>query len=323
MSIPHLASSGDIAVLFPGQGSQRVGMGTWLFREVPQMRETLDAVSAFAGCDIAKLCARGPMSLLSDTRYTQPAMFAVGIAAFRYLACLGTPATVLAGHSVGEITAMCASGALSADRAAALVCERGRLMASAPGTGQMALITGLGRDIVQRCCDDCAAAGRVVIAAQNGQDEHVVSGDEQAVMMCCDLAVSFGARRAGRLRTSHAFHSPLMQPVLASWQSVVNQLGLEPASIPVILNVTAEIATDPQRLRSGLLHQLTRPVEWWSTMRTLVKLGVRKAVVCEAGNYLSLLARNAGLYPLSFANPGHIRELQHASRAGVRWPVAT
>jgi [acyl-carrier-protein] S-malonyltransferase len=283
-------------------------MGTWLFREVPAMRPVLGALSAAAGCDIGRLCASGPPGKLSDTRYTQPAMFAVGIASYLYLSGLGVPVTLVAGHSAGEISAMCASGALGADLAVPLVCERGRLMAAAPGSGQMALITGLGRATVQACCDACARAGRVVIAAQNGPDEHVVSGDEQAVAMCADIALRSGARRAGRVRTSHAFHSPLMRAVLADWQSLVRQLRIERAATPVILNVTAEATTDPDRLRWGLLHQLTRPVEWWSTMRAIAELGVRAVVTCEPGSYLSTQARKAGLDAVSFASPRRVRE---------------
>lgn len=305
-----LSCPGPVAFLFPGQGSQRVGMGNWLFREVPEMREILGMLSAAARYDIEKLCTRGPMSLLSDTRYTQPAMFAFGTAAFRYLAGQGISPAVIAGHSLGETTALCAAGVLSTELAAALVCERGRLMASAPGTGRMALIAGLQREAVQRCCDDRGAAlGRVVIAAQNGPAEHVVSGDERAVTMCCAAALRAGARHAGWLKTSHAFHSPLMQPVAPDWRALVRGLTMEPAVTPVIPNVTAEVTTDPQQLRRGLRDQLTRPVEWWSTMRTLAGLGVRTVVTCEPGNYLGGLARNAGLSAVSFADPRRIRSL--------------
>ncbi|HUC27629.1 MAG TPA: ACP S-malonyltransferase [Streptosporangiaceae bacterium] len=307
---PHQASDvSRLAVLFPGQGAQRIGMGSWLFREVPEMREILDSLSAAAGCDIEKLCARGPMSMLSDTRYTQPAMFAVGLAAYLYLSLQGTSASVVAGHSVGEITALCAAGVLSPDVAATLVCERGRLMVSAPGDGQMALIAGLGRAEVQRCCDSCQPSGCVVIAAQNGPADHVVSGDRQAVRTCCAVALAAGARHASGLKTSHAFHSPLMRPCLPGWEAIVGALPMRQASILVIPNVTAQVTGDPQQLRTGLLQQLIQPVEWWSTMRTLVVLGVRTVVTCEPGNYLSSLARRAGLSAVSFADPRKVRTL--------------
>ena len=309
MSAQSQPSPGPVALLFPGQGSQRTGMGTWLFREVPEMRAILGTLSAAAGCDIERLCARGPMNLLSDTRYTQPAMFAMGIAAYLYLAGQGIEASVVAGHSVGEITALCAAGVLTPKRAAVLVCERGRLMAAAPDAGQMALITGLRRDAVQRCCADGAAAGRVVIAAQNGPVDHVVSGDEHAVTRCCATALRAGARHAGRLKTSHAFHSPLMQPIVPGWEALVRELTMESALTPVVPNVTARVTTDPRDLRRGLLRQLTRPVEWWDTMRTLAGIGVRTVVTCEPGNYLSLLARNAGLPAVSFADPRKVRAL--------------
>jgi [acyl-carrier-protein] S-malonyltransferase len=310
----HRATAGEIAVLFPGQGSQRVGMGGWLFREVPEMGEILGALSAAAGRDIRALCARGPLQVLSDTRYTQPAVFAVGIAAYLYLARLGVAVAAFAGHSVGEITALCAAGALTTGQAAALVCERGRLMASVPGSGQMARITNLDRAGVQRCCEDSAVAGRVVIAVQNGPDDHVVSGDAAAVGMCCDISRDRGARHAGRLMTSHAFHSPLMEPAVAGWQRVAGSLAMAPLSAPVILNVTAEVTADPQRVRWGILQQLTRPVEWWAIMRTLAGLGVRTAVTCEAGSYLGTLARSCGLHPVSFTDPRRVHEL---SLAGV------
>jgi [acyl-carrier-protein] S-malonyltransferase len=236
-------------------------------------------------------------------------MFAVGIAAYLYLAGQGITASVVAGHSVGEITALCAAGVLTPERAAVLVCDRGRLMAAAPGSGQMVLITGLPRDAVQRCCADGAAAGRVVIAAQNGPVDHVVSGDEQAVARCCAAALRAGARRAERLKTSHAFHSPLMQPIVSGWEALVRELAMDPAATPVVPNVTARVTTDPEDLRGGLLRQLTRPVEWWDTMRTLAGMGVRTVVTCEPGSYLSLLARNAGLSAVSFADPRKVRAL--------------
>jgi len=309
VSLQFRPPPGPVALLFPGQGSQRAGMGAWLFREVPEMRGILGTLSAEAGCDIERLCARGPMSLLSDTRYTQPAMFAVGIAAYLYLAGQGIGASVVAGHSVGEITALCAAGVLTPERASVLVCERGRLMAAAPGAGQMALLAGLQRDAVQRCCAEGAAAGRVVIAAQNGPADHVVSGDEPAVTRCCAAALRAGARHAGRLKTSHAFHSPLMQPIAPGWEALVRELAMDPAAIPVVPNVTARVTTEPEDLRDGLLRQLTRPVEWWDTMRTLARIGVRTVVACEPGSYLSLLARNAGLSAVSFADARKIRGL--------------
>jgi [acyl-carrier-protein] S-malonyltransferase len=315
MTTQRPEESGDVAVLFPGQGTQRVGMGNWLFHELPEMGEVLDLLSADAGRDIAKLCARGPMEVLSDTRYTQPAVFAVGIAAFRYVSRAGVSVKAVAGHSVGEITALCASGALSTQQAAALVCERGRLMASAPGEGRMARITALDRATVQRCCEASEAAGQVVIAAQNGPDEHIVSGHADAVAMCCGTARDLGARRAELLNTSHAFHSPLMQPAVAGWREAVARQEIGAPSVPVVLNATAEVAAEPERLHWGMLQQLTSPVEWWSSLCALTRLGVRTAIACETGHYLSMLARTAGLRPASFADPRRIRELVPAGAA--------
>lgn len=290
-------------------------MGGWLFREVPETAGVLEVLSAAAGLDIGRLCARGPIDLLSDTRYTQPALFAVGIAAFRYLARAGVAVRALAGHSVGEITALCASGALSAEQAAELVCERGRLMAAAPGDGRMARITALGRQAVQECCAASAAAGQVVIAAQNGPGDHVVSGAAGAVTRCCDIARDRGARSAKQLNTSHAFHSPLMQPAVQGWRQAVGAAAIGEPSVPVILNVSAEAAREPERLRSGMLRQLTSPVEWWDSLGTLTRMGIRAAVVCEEGNYLAAAARNAGLRAVSLADPRRIRDLSMAGAA--------
>jgi [acyl-carrier-protein] S-malonyltransferase len=317
MNGPHLAGPGDVAVLFPGQGSQRVGMGTWLFRELPEMREILAVLSDAAGCDIGDLCARGPLSRLSDTRFTQPAVFAVGIAAYRYLARLDAPIGAFAGHSVGEITAVCATQALTTLQAAALVCDRGRLMATAPGRGRMALITGLERRTVQRCCADAAAAGRVVIAAHNSPIEYVVSGDEAAVARCCEVAERVGARRVVRLKASHAFHSPLMDPVAGQWRRLLGRQTIGPPAAPVILNVTGEPTTDPHHLRRALHRQLTRSVEWWSTMRTLRRLGFRTVIACETDGYLSRIARSAGLRAVSFAEPRRVRDLLDRGRVAA------
>jgi [acyl-carrier-protein] S-malonyltransferase len=162
---------------------------------------------------------------------------------------------------------------------------------------------------VQRCCEAGQTAGQVVIAAQNGPDEHIVSGHAGAVSACCEMARDLGARRAEPLNTSHGFHSPLMRPAVPGWRQAVAAVSIGTPSVPVILNATAEVTAVPERLRWGMLRQLTSPVEWWSSMCAVSRQGVQTAILCETGNYLAMLTRTAGLRPVSFADPRRIREL--------------
>lgn len=304
----HGGKPGDgVAFLFPGQGMQRIGMGGWLFREVPASKVVLDKLSGRLGLDLAQLCARGPLEQLCLTQYTQPAVFAVGLAAYDYLTSLGVTPLAVAGHSVGELTALCAMGSITRDQAVGLVAERGRLMASAPGAGSMAAIAGLERAAVEEACAASRAGHRVVIAVQNSPLEHIVSGDSSAVAKCSELAVRMGAQRASQLNVSHAFHSPLMAPVAGPWQLLVDQQTLAQPARQVVLNVTGQATQDPAGIRSAMVRHLTEPVEWWQSLRTLLRLGVGTAVICDSGKYMSGLARRAGLRALSFADPRLLR----------------
>jgi [acyl-carrier-protein] S-malonyltransferase len=292
-----------VALLFPGQGLQQPGMGSWLFRAAPDAPWLLRSLSERLDLDLARLCARGPADTLGQTQYTQPAVFAVGMAAYWCLAGSGVAPLTMLGHSVGEISALCASGALTVEQAIDLVTTRGRLMAAAPGPGRMGLIRGLTRDQVQDCCAASGPPGAIVIGVQNAPVEHAVSGTEAAVARCLELAGERGAQRATLMRASHAFHSPMMEPILDQWRAVVQSLAIARPAGPVILNVSARSASDTGQIRAELVDQVTSPVEWWSSMCMLADLGVELAVVCGTDKYLTSLARLAGLRALSFADP--------------------
>ena len=296
-------SGASIALVFPGQGMQQVGMGSWLFRAVPDAAALLASLSEHAGVDLQRLCARGPADELSQTQYTQPAMFALGLCAFRYLAARGVAPEVMLGHSLGEITALCAAGAIDVEPAADLVVTRGRIMATAPGRGRMGRIVGLSRDDAQSCCDAAAADGRVIVAVQNAPDDHIVSGDEPAVGRCLELATADGAARGRLIATSHAFHSPLMTPIVPQWREVLGGVEIQRPSAGIVLNVSAEVTTDPGRIRWGIERQIDSPVEWWRSLCALASQGIHTVVACDTSRYLGRLARRAGLQVMSFADP--------------------
>lgn len=304
-----------VAALFPGQGMQHEGIGGWLFRRCPDGARLLAELSDLAGRDLMRLCSRGSAEQLRQTQYTQPIMFAVGLAAYRYLSDLGVRPAIIAGHSLGEITALCAAGAMQPGAAGPLVVRRGQLMASVPGLGAMGRVAGLSRDAVQSCCDRVtASAGRVVIAVQNSPDEHIVSGDAAAVDGCLMAAEASGAVKAARIATSHAFHSPLMRPIMPDWRDVVAGLPLRRPQLPVVLNATGHATTDTGTIRHAMSEQISRPVEWWRGLCTMAALGVTTVVVCDTSRYLGMLARRAGLTVLSLAEP---RQLERALKEGA------
>ena len=297
-----------VALVFPGQGTQRVGMGSWLFRTVPEASALNARVSDAAGIDIGALCARGPLDELSRTQHTQPAMFLMGAAAYLYLSRLDLDVTLMAGHSVGEITALWAAGCLTTDDAARLVATRGRLMASAPGHGCMAVIQGVGRNAVDECCRAAASEGRVVVAVHNGPDDWVVSGDREAVLACLSEVAGRRPRKVALVNGSHAFHSPLMAPVFADWADTVAATSLRGPSVPVILNMTGRASTDVDEIRSELVGQLVSPVEWSATMTCVRATDVELVVECGTGRFLTGLARRADMHAVSMEDPRRLRD---------------
>lgn len=280
-----------IATLFPGQGSQFVGMGRELYEAEPAARAIYDAADRQLGYAISTICFEGPDDVLTDTLVQQPALYTTSLAAWAVMKARGEAAPAfLAGHSLGELSALAASGALAFEDGLALVQRRGELMkrAGQEQPGGMAAILGLGLFELDEACREASdQTGRIVqVANDNCSGQVVISGDTQALELAMTLAEAAGARKAIRLPISIAAHSPLMMSAATDFARAVDETPIGPATIPVIANVTATPLTDPTAIRQELKDQLTSPVAWTATIEYLVGQGVDTFVETGPGDVL-------------------------------------
>lgn len=279
--------------LFPGQGSQKVGMAQSLIQEYPVARQTFEEASEILGMDLGKLCAEGPEETLRLTQNAQPALLTHSIAAFRVLAEKESlKPDFVAGHSLGEYSALVAAGVLSFADAVRLVRIRGNAMIEAvpAGQGAMAALIGVELEQVQGICDK--VDGVVVPANMNG-GQIVISGAKAAVEAAMALASEAGVRRVVALPVSGPFHSPLMQPAADRMQAALADIQLNPFEVPIIANVTAAQVSDQSLVKELLVKQVTGAVRWEETMATLAALGVTEGVELGAGNVLAGLMRRS------------------------------
>ncbi len=282
------------AFLFPGQGSQAVGMGADLDGGLPRAREWFDRAGAMLPFDLRKICFEGPEEELKQTRVTQPALFVHSTLIASLLVERGVVPHAVAGHSVGEYAALVAAGALDFEAGLELVALRGELMQHAgedrPGT--MAALLGLEAGRVEEICRQASSGGEVVVAANlNAPGQIVISGDRAAVLRAMEAAKEAGARRAVQLVVSGAFHSPLMAPAGETLAEAVRRAPMRDAEIPVYLNVTARPTTDAGEIRRRLIEQLTSPVRWEDTLRAMAEGGVRRYIETGPGRVLQGLAK--------------------------------
>lgn len=301
-----------IATLFPGQGSQFVGMGRDLFLAEPSARELFAAADRQLGYALSTVCFEGPADTLTDTAVQQPALFTCSLAAWAVMQAQGQAAPAfLAGHSLGELSALTAAGALTFEDGLALVRRRGELMkrAGQEQPGGMAAILGLDvGQLAEACARASQESGRVVqVANDNCPGQVVISGDNEALDLAIGYAEAAGARKAVRLPITIAAHSPLMQPVAAEFAHAVDETPVRPATIPVIANVTAQPLTDPADIRRELKDQLTSPVAWTATVETLIAHGVDTFVETGPGDVLLGLVkridRNVGRIKFEAGEP--------------------
>lgn len=285
------------AYVFPGQGSQFVGMGAELARVRPIFRGTFDRADAALGFSLSHLCWEGPEAELADTLNTQPALFTHSLAAF-YMAELSgeleAPA-VVAGHSLGEISALCAAGVITFEDGVALTRERGRLMkeAGAREPGGMAAVLNAETPLVEAVCAEVSAqfSPGVVPANDNCPGQLVISGGKEAVQAAVALLKARGARRVVVLNVSIASHSPLMASMSDAFAAVVERTPMAPARIPVIGNTTARAISHPDDIRAELRAQLTSPVRWTDSVRAMTALGVTRFVELGPKDVLSNLVK--------------------------------
>jgi [acyl-carrier-protein] S-malonyltransferase len=283
------------AFLFPGQGSQSVGMGLDLAQTFPIARQTFDEANEALGFDLADLCFNGPEEQLRLTEFTQPAIFAVSVAALRVLTEAGVTPDYLAGHSLGEYSANVAAGAIEFAAAARTVHRRGQLMQQAvpPGEGAMAAILGMPLEAVLNVCQESSReVGALVEPANlNSPEQTVISGAAAAVEWAVPLARLRGAKRAVMLPVSAPFHCSLMQPAQDALAPILQQVTFLPARVPVVVNVNGGMITDPALLRDALIRQVTGAVHWSESMQVLIAQGVTNFIEVGPGKVLCGLLR--------------------------------
>jgi len=282
-----------IACLFPGQGSQRVGMGKALAEAHAVCRTTFDEADAALGEPLSRLCFEGPEDQLQLTENTQPAILAVSVATWRLLAQQGLRPAFVAGHSLGEYSAHVAAGTLAFADALRIVRRRGRYMQEAVpvGEGAMAAVLGLDADEVAAACVD-AAEGDVVSAANiNAPGQIVIAGSRAAVDRAGARAKAMGAKRVIPLKVSAPFHCALMRPAEARLAPELRGLAVSAPGIPVVANVDGEPRRDAAAAIEALVRQVSRPVQWQAVMQRLASEGVRTYVEVGPGTVLSGLVR--------------------------------
>jgi [acyl-carrier-protein] S-malonyltransferase len=261
----------EAVFLFPGQGSQYVGMGRELAEASPEARAVYAEASEALGFDLARLSFEGPDEELVKTKNTQPAILVHSVAALRFLEARDIRPRAAAGHSLGEYSAYVAAGSLSLADAVRLVRRRGELMyeAGLERPGSMAAILGLDGDAVEAVCAGITD-GIVGAANLNSPGQVVISGEPEAVAAAMDKAKARGAKRAVALKVSGAFHSPLMASASRGLTEALASVSIAEAAIPVVSNAGAAVVREPEAIRRSLAEQLTSPVRWEASMRLLL-----------------------------------------------------
>ncbi len=288
-----------IALVFPGQGSQYVGMGRLLYNVSPAARRIFDRADEVLGFSLTTLCFEGPQSELDDTMNAQPAILAVSIACLDALRerlnplGLNVLPAMVAGHSLGEFTAMVAAGVLEFEEALLLVRERGRLMkeSSIERPGGMAAVIGLNEQQLQEVVDESQSHGIVTMANSNSPGQTVLSGEVGALLWAMDLAKARGAKLVQRLAVSIASHSPLMQQAAMHFSELLSQVNMRPPIVPLIANISAQMLNSVEELRHELNGQLTRPVQWTNSVHTMVEHGVETFIELGPKQVLTGLIR--------------------------------
>jgi [acyl-carrier-protein] S-malonyltransferase len=285
------------AFLFPGQGSQAVGMGKDLAEAYPQVRQLYDQADEILGFPLSELCFEGPKETLDDTVNTQPAIFVTSLAVLEVLKSEGqVPAPAMAaGHSLGELTALVASEAIEFDAGLRLVRERGRLMklAGEQNPGGMAAVLKLDDATVEQACKEASSETEraVQIANYNSPGQVVISGDSLALSRAIELLQERGGRRIIRLAVSIAAHSPLMAVVVGDFRAAVDATPIRLPVVPVVANISAHPLLSIDEIRDELAGQLTWPVRWTASIQWMIEQGVGRIVEIGPGDVLGKLVK--------------------------------
>ncbi|NCY25317.1 MAG: [acyl-carrier-protein] S-malonyltransferase [Alphaproteobacteria bacterium] len=286
------------ALLFPGQGSQVVGMGAELAKNFKVARDVFEEVDAALGEKLSALIFEGPQETLTLTQNAQPALMATSIAALRVLQTeqgfdMAKQAAFVAGHSLGEYSALCAAGSLTLTETARLLRVRGKAMQAAvpAGMGAMAALIGADADVANAIASEAAQGDICCVANDNGGGQVVLSGSRAAVLRAVELAKGKGVKRAVLLEVSAPFHSPLMAPASGVMDAALSAVKFAAPVVPVVANVTAKAESDPELLRRLLVDQVTGMVRWRESMQYLAAQGVTRVVEIGAGKVLSGLMK--------------------------------
>src|SRR6056297_1161048 len=284
--------SANIAFLFPGQGSQYVEMGKDFYDNFAVAREYFDKANQVLDIDLKKLCFEGPEDELTETQNTQPAIFTVSMIAYEILKDKGVEPSMVAGHSLGEYTALCAAGVFDFETGLKLVRKRGELMASAVADGSkgtMAAIIALDREKIEEICGK--VAGVCELANINSPMQIVISGEEEAVHTAMEKADEAGAKKIVELNVSSAFHSQLMEPAKNKLKEYIQSVQFKDPKVPVIANSTADFVKNKEEIVTALEKQLINPVRWVESMELMGENGIECALEVGRGRVLKSLMR--------------------------------
>jgi len=305
------------ALLFPGQGSQFVGMGLALAESEPQARALFEAADELLGFSLTRVMWEGPESELTLTRNAQPALLLHSMAVFSVLRERIGPVAAAAGHSLGEFSAHVAAGTISLEDGLRAVRLRGEAMAAAGSArpGMMAAIIGMGEEEVIGLCREVAgeAEATLVPANFNAEGQVVVSGDRRAIELLIETGSARGVRRIIPLQVSGAFHSPLMEPAQEALRHCLDRVNFQPPRVPVLSNVTAAPALEPDQIRELLVRQVTAPVRWSATIAAMLEMGVEQFIEVGPGTVLAgLNRRNArDARTVSIGGPSEFEHLEN------------
>lgn len=282
-----------VAFMFPGQGSQIVGMGQEHYQTNPEIQELYEKANKLLNKDITSLMFEGPVEELTETENAQPALLLSSIAANNLLIKEGIKPAMTIGHSLGEYSALVAAGALSLEDALPLVATRGRLMEAAfpKGQGSMAAVLGLSEEQIQQVLTDLKTDAIVDMANINCPGQIVVSGTREGLELVTPLLSEAGARRVLPLNVSGPFHSRLMKQANEEFSAYLNNVAFKEANVPVVANVTAEPATTSSEIKQLLIKQLYSPVRFEQSIRQMIEAGIDTFIEVGNGRVLSGLVR--------------------------------
>lgn len=312
-----------VAFLYPGQGSQTVGMGSKLLAtEGDLLEEYFSQAEAASGEPIRRICLEGPLEALTRTEVAQPALFAVSLAVTDAARARGIYPDLVAGHSLGEYTAACAAGSISVEDSIELVSLRGRLMGRVGDErpGAMAAVIGLSAGELGELCDQASSAGMVTLANINSPTQVVVSGEAEGVARLMELAEQAGASRVVPLLVAAAFHSELMKPVQEQMAAAVREVAWSDPRVPVAANARGDLIRDGEALRTALVDQIASPVRWVECVQALAAAGADTFLEVGPGRVLGGLVRQIqpGADVFSADSPERLAEFAEGHPAAVR-----